>query len=78
MIKVVIVEHHLEVKILLIHLQTNTVKIIAITLNITVCTRKIESNRQLKICSKEFPSLSTTNIVYDISHAEFTTHYTLY
>jgi hypothetical protein len=42
MIKFVIVEHHLEVKILLIRLQTNTVKIIAITLNITVHE---ESNR---------------------------------
>jgi hypothetical protein len=42
MIKFVIIEHHLEVKILLIRLQTNTVKIIANTLNITVHE---ESNR---------------------------------
>ncbi len=48
MIKFVIVEHHLEVKILLIRLQTNTVKIIAITLNITVryTKNRIESTTQ--------------------------------
>ena len=48
MIKFVIVEHHLEVKILLIRLQTNTVKIIANTLNITVryTKNRIESTTQ--------------------------------
>ncbi len=76
MIKFVIIEHHLEVKIILIRLQTNTAKIIAITLNITVHeeSNRIDNSKSVikNVQACQQPTLCTISAMLNSLH---TTHF---
>jgi len=72
MIKFVIIEHHLEVKILLIRLQTNTVKLIAITLNITVHEESNRIDNSKSAVENVQPTLCTKSAMLNSLH---TTHF---